>query len=257
MTMRIPPEARVWHMDDSVLRYQKTKDAAILSSILQAFEPLVDSICHKFFLPWGDNDDLMQEGRVGLFKAILRFSPDKNMKFAQYAIYSIRRNVISALRGYQRIKHTILTDACSFQEAISNQDPIWTWESLIRSNLPNPDELVEMQEDARTCHKLLCQRLSELELKCFLGWVQGDGYGEIAKRLGNSMKSVDNALQRAKNQILKLDMKDPAFYPSFRNYLSCLCSGIPYGTQREADILHSIFENKRKPPRKTYTWQSH
>lgn len=249
----MPDEATfdLHHLDEVVLRYQATEDNDLLSDIITAFEPVVFSVSKKYFLPWGDRDDLLQEGRMGLIKAIQNFRPDKNMAFFTYAVYSIRYNLLTALRTYGRNKHRVLTKAKSVDAQIYDDDPL-EWIDRFCCDAAAVDERILMQEDFTACDVLFHKKFSRYEASVLYGWLQGEQYSDIAKRLGKSIKSVDNALQRAKKHILDLDRSDPGFFDAFKHYLSFHCSGEPFYRSPKGLAIERKAWLSNKPPRPDY-----
>ena len=146
------------------------------------------------FLIGGDTDDLIQEGMIGLFKAVRDYQPDREASFTTFARMCIERQIYSAVQLSNRQKHIPLNSYVSLnQEDESN--PIW------EMSVENPESIVIDQETTRDLQKKISDYLSPLENKVLDLYLKGEGYVEIGKTLNKSPKSIDNALQRIRSKI--------------------------------------------------------
>ena len=155
------------------------------------YDGLVRATARRYFLQGADQDDLIQEGRIGLCNAVRSFRKDRHRNFDTFAELCVRRRVQSAIRTATRQKHGPLNQAVSW-----NQNPAEPVVGAIVSG-PNHDESVDL-------NLFLCDQLTALEKAVLSGYLAGHSYLEMGHSLSCLPKSVDNALQRAKRKILNV-----------------------------------------------------
>ena len=158
----------------------------------------------SYFLVGGDGEDLVQEGLVGLYKAIRDFRPDRESSFRNFAELCITRQIITAVKTATRNKHTPLNQYVSFSAtpAGSSGDSEPTLEDVIPgSTVHDPVNQVISSEELHSLVGCLSTALSELESRVLALYLDGRPYEEIAERLGCDAKTVDNALQRVKRKV--------------------------------------------------------
>lgn len=172
-----------------LLEKGRTGDQAAINQLLTNNKNLVVSIARKYYLLGGDKEDLIQEGMIGLFKAITSFSPEKNDNFTPYAISLIEREIISAIRHANTNNNHVLTDA----HFVDNEDEIHNYLS------PESDYLSE--ESTNELINEIYKNLSPFEESVVKYFLKGYTYIDIAKILGKSSKSIDNALHRIKEKL--------------------------------------------------------
>ena len=146
------------------------------------------------FLIGGDTDDLIQEGMIGLFKAVRDFQPGREAAFATFAGVCIDRQLYSAIQSSNRQKHIPLNSYVSLNQE-EEGSPIW------ELSVENPESIVIDQENARDLQQKFMGFLSPMERKVLDLYLRGEGYVEIARILNKSPKSIDNALQRIRSKI--------------------------------------------------------
>lgn len=203
-----------------VLEYQKTKDDQLGSSIIRDLEPLVVVACRAYFLLNGSKEDLLQEGRLGLFKAMRDFRAEIGIPFCRFALQCIQRQCLTAIKTSLRQKHLMLTETVSLSQPISFKNTEATLEDLISD--PKSDEAeksIIRDDDFQQCRHLLKSSLSPYEYDVLLAWLQGSRYDAIAKSLQRSNKSIDNALQRAKHHLDVFHQQDPEFFSAFQHFV--------------------------------------
>jgi len=157
----------------------------------------------SYFLVGGDSEDLVQEGLVGLYKAIRDFRPDRESSFRNFAELCITRQIITAVKTATRNKHTPLNGYVSFSATpagASESEPSLD-EMLPGSTVHDPVNQVISSEELRSLVACLSTVLSELESKVLSLYLDGHSYTDIGERLGCDCKTVDNALQRVKRKV--------------------------------------------------------
>ena len=157
----------------------------------------------SYFLVGGDNEDLHQEGLVGLYKAIRDFRPDRESSFRNFAELCITRQIITAVKTATRNKHTPLNGYVSFSStpAGSSENEPSLDEMIPGSTVHDPVNQVISSEELRSLVACLSTVLSDLESRVLSLYLDGHSYTDIGERLGCDCKTVDNALQRVKRKV--------------------------------------------------------
>ena len=177
-------------------------EVAAIEYIVNWFGGFIKKKAKSYFLLGAESEDLMQEGMIGLIKAIRDYSPDKNASFKTFAELCITRQIITAVKTATRKKHAPLNSYISLYHEINNGEGAERYlvdeiESL--STTDPVDDMIrheELDDVSKTLHKLL----SEFELQVLEGYMEGKSYQQMAKEMGKSTKSIDNALQRVKKK---------------------------------------------------------
>ena len=164
---------------------------------MERYKPLVRAQAASYYLPGADAEDLVQEGMIGLFRAIQDFDPAKGA-FGSFAKLCVQRQVISAVKASTRQKHQLLNEFVSFDARTDGQH-------ALRDVLPGPQEeepeaLILQKQRLDEVHQAMETTLSELELEVLLRHISGESYQQIAMALDRPEKSVDKALQIIKNK---------------------------------------------------------
>ena len=173
-----------------------------LNMIILHYEPEVRMIACKYFLPRADYDDLIQEGRIAIYRAVLSYDTNLNIPFLHFLRMVIKRKLIDSLRKYTRQKHANLNDAYSLNNVISESEET-SFISLL-ANTDDPETMVIANDEARSMIHGLNKDLSNLERLVFEHYfIQGFKQREVSERLGLRPKSLDNAIQRIKRKTLQ------------------------------------------------------
>lgn len=187
-------------MEELIEKAQNGDENAI-EKLLSSFKPLVNKIARSYFLTGGDIEDLVQEGMIGLYKAIKTFKKGKTASFMTYAGTCVKNQIQTAVRIASSEKNMVLSTALPIDSKESFDDEEEEIEIVLPSPLPKPDEKVENKENFETITKQIVKSLSQLELKILISYLKGYNYSEIAQQNNISKKSVDNALSRIKNKL--------------------------------------------------------
>ena len=160
------------------------------------YKPLVLSKTRMLFLTGGERDDLIQEGMVGLFKAVRDFNPEANASFATFAGLCVERNIYQAIEKSQRLKNRPLNEAMSMSEV---EDQASSKDMHL-----DPADIMIGKESAGVLRKKISESLSKMENQVLDMFLEGKDYREIAERTGREPKSIDNALQRIRQKVKAL-----------------------------------------------------
>ena len=161
----------------------------------------INRISRSFFLVGGDTEDLIQEGMIGLYKAIKYYSEDKNASFSTFANLCIKRQIQTAVKMATSHKNKILSSAIPIAEEETNEDDDEHLGLVIPSTAPNPDDTLISQETIHEIKYKIKEKLSNMELKILSEYLAGKSYTEISQKLNLNKKSVDNALSRIKSKL--------------------------------------------------------
>ena len=192
--------------DEALLRQLRAGDAAIMDYVLDKYKPLVRKKTNAMFLIGGDTDDLIQEGMIGLFKAVQDYDVDQEASFFSFARLCVTRQLYSAIEASNRKKHSPLNSYISLYEREDGENSLI--DTMESGQETNPEELLVSQERAKTLEERLEKELSELERRVLYLHLMGTDYKTIAKLLDRSPKTIDNALQRIKGKMQKILEKE-------------------------------------------------
>ena len=193
--------------DEQLIRKLREGEQEIADFIVNKYKFLVKKKAKAMFLFGGENDDLIQEGMIGLFKAVRDYDLSQEMSFVSFADLCISRQMYTAIKLSQRQKHMPLNSYISLYdtgEAISDEKQTPLIEQLQNSKDNNPEDLFLDKEYFHTIEQKLKERLSEFESRVLHLHLMGEDYRTIAKLLDKSPKSIDNALQRIKQKVFDI-----------------------------------------------------
>lgn len=192
--------------DEQLIRELRAGDKAIIDYIMEKYKNLVRKEANAMYLLGGENEDLIQEGMIGLFKAVQDYGIDQNTSFASFARLCIRRQIYSAIKASKRKKHSPLNFYVSLYEQSEEKEPLI--ETVVAAEENNPETLFVSREYAELLESKLEESLSELENRVLYLHLLGTDYKTIARLLDKSPKTIDNALQRIKNKTEKILEKE-------------------------------------------------
>ncbi|SES08627.1 sigma-70 family RNA polymerase sigma factor [Lachnobacterium bovis] len=190
--------------DEELIEEYKKGDNEVGEYILNKYKPLVRKHANAMFLIGGETDDLMQEGMIGLFKAMRDFDESKNRTFFSFADLCVSRQIYSAVEASNRKKHIPLNNYISFSQ---NDDVSgFKIEEVLESdeNFVNPEKILIQKEIINDFYSKLRNNLSDLEKNVLELYLKGDNYVKIAQILNKSPKSIDNALQRIRQKMTQM-----------------------------------------------------
>lgn len=168
--------------------------------LMQKYKPLVLKKSNQLFLIGGESEDLIQEGMIGLFKAVCDYREDRDASFFRFAQICINRQIYSALAASNRKKHSPLNTYVSLSEK-KQEDDMDLEEKLVDHCTENPEKMFLEREFWEEFQKKLLDSLSSMERQVLSLYVDGNSYTRIAELMGKSPKSIDNALSRIRQKI--------------------------------------------------------
>ena len=180
--------------DEDLIVRLRGGESGISDYLMEKYKGLVEQKARAMFLIGGDNDDLIQEGMIGLFKAVQDYQPEKEASFQTFARICIDRQIYNAIKSSNRQKHQPLNTyiSLSAEDDENTLDDIWA---------QSPETIVIDQENRRFLEEEISRSLSSMEKKVLEYYLEGCSYVEISHLLEKSPKSIDNALQRIKAKI--------------------------------------------------------
>ncbi len=203
MTDFTTPEYGVME-DEQLAVLAKAGDATASDELYHRYKNIVRGKARPYFLVGADRDDLIQEGMIGLFKAIRDFSDEKNSSFRPFAEICITRQILTAIKQATRNKHKPLNSYDSLYESVYDDGSEKQLMDMIESRTAlDPEELYIKQELHESLMQTVEKSLTDYERAVLDGFLDGRSYSEIAAELGHSTKSVDNALQRIRKKLEK------------------------------------------------------
>jgi RNA polymerase sporulation-specific sigma factor len=180
-------------------------DQAALDALIRRYTGFVRLKASSYFLAGGDSEDLIQEGLIGLYKAVRDFRSDKETSFRSFAELCVTRQIITAIKTATRFKHAPLNTYVSFSHTPAGQDPdseCTLGDALPGPGVDDPSICVISTEELQSLVFTLGTGLSQLESDALRLYLEGSSYEEMAAELGCDTKTIDNALQRVKRKVL-------------------------------------------------------
>jgi RNA polymerase sigma-H factor len=181
-------------------------DERAREALIQRYTGFVRMKASSYFIAGGEPDDLVQEGLIGLCKAMRDFRPDKETSFRSFAELCVTRQIITAIKTATRYKHAPLNTYVSFSQTPAGQDPdsdVTLGDALPGSHVHDPSVAVISTDELKSLVFCLGTGLSPLESDALRMYLEGSSYEDMAEVLGCDTKAIDNALQRVKRKILQ------------------------------------------------------
>lgn len=189
-------------LDEDIVEFAKDGDDGALEFLINKYKNFVRAKARSYFLIGADREDIIQEGMIGLYKAIRDFKSDKLSSFRAFAELCITRQIITAIKTATRQKHIPLNSYVSLNKPIYDEDSDRTLLDVISgSKITDPEELIISREEFDDIEEKMGEILSSLEWKVLMSYLEGKSYQEIAVDLKRHVKSIDNALQRVKRKL--------------------------------------------------------
>lgn len=188
--------------DEQLIRKLREGDSHIIDYLMEKYKNLVRKEANAMYLLGGETDDLIQEGMIGLFKAVQDYDTNQESSFFSFAKLCITRQMYSAIEASKRKKHGPLNSYVSFYE--KNGEAATLLETMEAGEESNPEKLLVSQEYTNILQSRLKENLSDLENRVLYLHLLGTDYKTIATLLDRSPKTIDNALQRIKSKTEKI-----------------------------------------------------
>lgn len=180
--------------DEELIERLRAGETEISDYLMEKYKGLVRKKARALFLIGGDTDDLIQEGMIGLFKAVQDYQPDKEASFQTFARICIDRQVYSAIQSSRRQKHQPLNSYVSLSENGEETE-------FVDVQAEDPETIIIDRENTENLQEQIKENLSVMENKVLECYLEGNDYNRIAQLLGKTPKSIDNALRRIRTKI--------------------------------------------------------
>ncbi len=200
--------------DEEIIKEIRLGDDEALTYILEKYKDLVNAKVGKYFIIGAEREDTIQEGMIGLFKAIKCFDPDKQNSFKSFANICIERQLITAIKTSNRQKHMPLNSYLSLNTSAyenNDDDSIELLETFNSNTIEDPLETIMKQEEYTEVEKAVNKNLSNFERQVLTRFLNGESYNKIAEKLETPVKSVDNAIQRIRKKAIKNMLNNTKF----------------------------------------------
>ncbi|MDA8346642.1 MAG: RNA polymerase sporulation sigma factor SigH [Thermaerobacter sp.] len=196
-------------VDEEIVEFARDGSHIALEFLINKYKNFVRAKARSYFLIGADREDIIQEGMIGLYKAIRDYRSDKLSSFRAFAELCITRQIITAIKTATRQKHIPLNSYVSLNKPIYEDDSDRTLLDVISgTKVSDPEELVINREEFGDIEEKMGEILSDLEWRVLMAYLDGKSYQEIALSLGRHVKSIDNALQRVKRKLERyLDLR--------------------------------------------------
>ena len=190
--------------DEEIALLARDGDDQAQEVLLNKYKNFVRSKARSYFLIGADHEDIVQEGMIGLFKAIRDYQAERLSSFRAFAELCITRQIITAIKTATRQKHVPLNSYVSLNKPIYDEESDRTlMDVIVEGRAQNPEELIIGRENLVSFRDQVDRVLSGLEQDVLNAYLDGKSYQEIADKLGRHVKSIDNALQRVKRKMEK------------------------------------------------------
>lgn len=189
--------------DDKLAALAQSGNLDAEEALLKKYKDAVRIKANMYYMAGADEDDVMQEGMIGLMKAIRQYSPEREASFGTFAGICITRQIISAIRSADRDKHKALNTSVSLSRPLeTGNDEVTLADTLSSGSGESPEEMLIFKDIVYYILHNGDNIFSEFEMNVLSEFIKGNDYEKIADKLGKNVKSVDNAMQRTRKKIL-------------------------------------------------------
>ena len=192
--------------DEKLIENIKNEDQNAFNCLVERYNDLVNMKASKFFMAGAEKDDMVQEGMIGLYKAVKSYVPQKQNSFKTFANMCIERQLITAVKNSNRQKHIPLNSSVSLNaSAYDDNEDVDRIDILNIKTLNDPSDIIANQEYFKDIQEKIKENLSEFELMVLNEYEKGKSYAAIAEKLNAKTKSVDTAIQRIRKKANKIE----------------------------------------------------
>ena len=186
--------------DPDLVRLAQSADNLAMETLLLRYKKMVKRKASRMFIAGGDYEDVIQEGMIGLFKAVREYDPGRQVAFSSFAVYCVLSQITDAVRTASRAKHSALNLSISIQglHFDDEEDPYNLLDVYIDLSRSDPEKLLISKEEHQSLIAFMETELTQNERSALLLFIEGYSYVDIAGKLGRTVKSVDSAIQRAR-----------------------------------------------------------
>lgn len=189
--------------EENIRLIREENDNAAMEYLIKKYMGIVKKESRTLYIIGAESEDIIQEGMIGLFKAIRDFDPDKGTSFSTFANLCVKRQLITAVKQSNRKKHSPLNSYVSFYS--TNNDDSTLVEELTADKNTEPERLMMGKIKSEKFDEYIDKHLSKYEKSVLSGYLSGSSYEELGKDLGKSAKSIDNAIQRIRAKLKDMD----------------------------------------------------
>ena len=197
-----------WTRDEELVTLSQTGSQNAAELLLSRYRTMVESKARTYFLQGADREDVIQEGMLGLVKAMRDYRNGERAHFRAFAELCVTRQIISAIKSASRYKHQLLTESVSLFQSQDDEEGTMLQDCLAYPTMPSLLEMYCRKETLASRLTVAAQCLSEMECLVCRSYLQGNSYHQIARELRLSLKTVDNALQRIRLKLSCLHVSD-------------------------------------------------
>ena len=190
--------------DEDLINIIKSGDKLALEFLIDKYKDLVNMKVSKYFIIGAEKEDIVQEGLIGLFKAVKSYNPDKQNSFKTFANLCIERQLITAIKSSNRQKHMPLNSYLSLNGVAYEDDEDSNLMEIFNAHqIEDPLDTITKKEYYKTVESAIDKSLSTFEKQVLDRYMQGESYVQIAEKLDTPVKSIDNAIQRIRKKAIK------------------------------------------------------
>ena len=190
--------------DEDLINVIKSGDKSALEFLISKYKELVNMKVSKFFMIGAEKEDIVQEGLIGLFKAVKSYNPEKQNSFKTFANLCIERQLITAIKSSNRQKHMPLNSYLSLNVAAYEEDEDSSLLEVFDAHqMEDPLDTITKKEYYQIVENAIDKSLSDFEKQVLNRYMQGESYVQIAEKLDTPVKSIDNAIQRIRKNAIK------------------------------------------------------
>ena len=191
--------------DEKLIEIIKTDDQSALDCLIGRYNDIVNMKANKFFMVGSEKEDMIQEGMIGLYKAVKSYDLQKQNSFKTFANLCIERQLITAVKNSNRQKHIPLNSSLSLNASVYEEDDDTTVMEVLDTKVAeDPLDIITKKEYFSSIETKIEESLSKFEKEVLQHYKQGESYATIAKKLDSKVKSVDTAIQRIRKKALKI-----------------------------------------------------
>ncbi|MEN6356020.1 MAG: RNA polymerase sporulation sigma factor SigH [Armatimonadota bacterium] len=188
--------------DEQIVEFAREGDSRATEYLLKKYKGFVEGKARSYFLTGAEAEDVVQEGMIGLFKAIRDFQADKRVRFCSFVELCVTRQIITAVKSATRFKHGVLNNCVSLDaHGIGGEDGGCLLDVVADDGVADPERVLMQRQTIKFVCAHASRNLSDLERGVLQGYMGGRSYQQMACALRKSPKVVDNALQRAKRKV--------------------------------------------------------
>ena len=187
--------------EEELVQLAQQGDVDAEEFLIRKYKNVIKTKARLYFMVGADRDDVVQEGMIGIFKAIRSYDPERQTTFRTFAELCVNRQILTAIKRASRMKHSPLNTSVSLNKPLAEGEPDTLGETLSTDSASDPEAILLIKEMVDYINSNGSELFSELELKVWYAYLQGKSYVQIAEDMGKTPKTIDNAIQRTKRKL--------------------------------------------------------